>query len=161
MALLLFVAGLECASRSTASVKVRQPSEMMKEWLKDPIVHEISKKWSRKTLSQFRSEAQAELNGTVFESIRFAGGERIALVMCLTGQHELALAATRFQFASDSQQPPPNWETATLADMLINTHDGLAYEELLDPVGRRIAVAFCAYGRHAIDTIGKVFNLPP
>jgi hypothetical protein len=130
----------------------------------EKIAEGVSKRWASTTLASFRLEAEKMLNGTVYEAIRPStngkDGPRLFLILCITGRHELSLAEKIFRFAPGGLRR--DWDTYTLADMLLETagKDGLAYQDLTSG-GKRIAATVCASGPEKVSLLEKLFSLPP
>jgi hypothetical protein len=123
----------------------------------------VTARWFGKTLENLRQEAAKELNGTAYEAFRESDGgkdgPRIFLAVCVTGPHELALVEKTFDFADTGTAM--DWETNTLADLLVETVTGeeMGYQDLVIN-GKRLAVVLMAAGRNKVDVLEKIFCLP-
>ena len=124
---------------------------------------EVSNRWANKTLADLRSEAERELNGSVYESFRPANvetglGPRVGLVVCVTGEHELSRIAKIFNFVDDGARG--DWNNYSLASMWVESYrtDGMGYQDLYRD-GKLVAVALCASHPQTIATLENIFGL--
>jgi hypothetical protein len=120
----------------------------------------LAKTWGTKTLAAFRNEASKELNGTAFESVRADEGQRLAIIICLTGEHQISLLEDSLHLGE--QVAPADWSSLTLADMAMRTvlRDGLTCEDLRDENGERSAVVLSAADPDSVRILETLFNLP-
>ena len=116
--------------------------------------------WGGKTLSEFRAEAKREANGTVYESIRIPGGQRLALIMCITAPDQIALVERAFEFVDDGILE--DWNTFTLGEVFKRTVVGVgfSFESLRDELDRRSALMICSTEPRSMEIMGTLFDLP-
>jgi len=133
------------------------------EWA-DPAVEEATNlllgKWGSKTLAMLRAEAMREANGTAFDSVRVKDGQRLFLVLCATESKDISTLEQLFDFIGEDTGQ--NWETFTLADMVVKTGfgTGLSYESMSVTKGRREAIVLCAANSEAVRLMERVFGFP-
>ena len=65
-------------------------------------LRKLLERCANKTLADLRLEAETELNGTVFESLRFQDGRRVFVAVCATGDHEIGLIEKALNLQYDS-----------------------------------------------------------
>jgi hypothetical protein len=125
----------------------------------DQVTALLREKWGTKTLSALRSEAAKELNGSLFESIREQNGQRLLLVMCLTGQHEIKILEKAVTL--DKTGTPVDWKTTTVCDVVIRTMlgSGLSYEAEYDAKGQPSSVLLIVTHPHPMKLMERLFNL--
>jgi len=126
----------------------------------DAAAQTIMSKWGNKTLSMLHDEAIHDASGMAFESIRVAEGERIFLVLCATRHDDIEKLEGVFDFEGDGDRS--DWQTCTLADMVLNTGygTGLSYEALIISKGERLAIALCAANPNAVKVLQAVLTFP-
>jgi len=117
-------------------------------------------RWQGVTLAAFKEEASKELNGTAFDALRPAGGPRVILVVCATGEHEISLIEKAIKL--DDSGEPWDWKSVSLFEMIVKTEegDGLSYQDLKGRDGKRAAVTLCATRPDKIKILEILFNFP-
>lgn len=120
---------------------------------------QIRDKWNNKTLAEFRSEAERESTGMVYESFRLDTGQRLVLMLCLTDLDQVQTLQRGFQLRDDVSQE--DWNTLTLGEVFRRTilGSGIAFESSRDEYGRRAALVICAAEPQSIERLYVLFNL--
>lgn len=92
----------------------------------------ILQTWGGKTLADLRNDAARQFNGTAFSALKTPAGQRIILVVCVTGEHELEKALKAFRLGS--QGLPRNWAAERVVDVIMRTiaGGGFGYEDERD-----------------------------
>lgn len=124
------------------------------------IAAHLANTWGDKTLAEFRDEADREANGTVFESIRIAGGPRLVLIVCITDMDQIALVDGALGLVGDGMCE--DWSTLTLGDLFKRTSlgAGFSFEALRDEFGRRSALILSSTEPRSMQSMGALFELP-
>ena len=127
----------------------------------DETVAHLLVTWGKKTLCDFREEAEREFNGTVFDGLRMPDGTRPMLAMCLTGDHQISLLE-RVMDLSDSFTRE-DWTLMTLADLLSAAASGagVCVKSIRGDNGRPSAVVLMAADPRSISILEKLFGLRP
>jgi hypothetical protein len=122
----------------------------------------LLERWRGRTFTDLKAEAERELNGTAFESIRVDNGPRGFLIICATGAHEISLIEETFTL-QDYPVPGNDWNTTTLFKMALDTERGLgvSYQEMRDARNKRSALILCATRPEKIRILEIAFSLSP
>lgn len=125
-------------------------------------LRDLLERWRGRKFADLKAEAEMELNGTAFESIRVDKGSRGFLIVCATGEHEISLIEQTFSL-QDDPLPGDDWNTTTLFKMALDTERGvgLSYQEMRGPRNERSAIILCATRPEKIRTLETAFTLPP
>lgn len=125
-------------------------------------LRDLLERWRGRTFADLKAEAERELNGTAFESIRVDNGPRGFLIVCATGEHEISLIEKTFDLQYDPI-PGEDWSTTTLFKMTLDTErgSGLSYQEMRGPRNERSAIILCATRPENIRILEAAFMLPP
>jgi hypothetical protein len=102
-----------------------------------------------------------EKTGLKYVGIRADKGQRFILIICLAKPEPIENFARAFDFA-ESPGERKNWLDYTLADFSLDTMKGtlLAYEDVKNEKGDRIAIAMCAIRPDVIAALERALNLP-
>jgi len=127
----------------------------------DEIPNELIEQWGGKTLDAFRREAERELIGTVYESIRLDRGPRAIVLMCVTNTDQIASLEKAFTFV-EGRKKYEDWNTLTLLEVFRRTvlGRGFAYESLRDIAGKRSAIVLCSTEPRSMEILTFLFNFP-
>lgn len=125
-------------------------------------LRDLLERWRGRTFADLKAEAEMELNGTAFESIKVDKGPRGFLIVCATGGHEISLIEKTFSL-QDNPLPGDDWNTTTLFKMALDTERGvgLSYQEMRGPRNERRAIILCATRPEKIRVLETAFTLPP
>ena len=126
----------------------------------EEIAGHIENTWGKTTLADFRVEAEREANGTVFESIRIPGGQRLVLIVCMTDLDQIARAARALNFVDDGILE--DWNTFTLGEVFKRTvlGVGFSFESLRDEYDRRSSLVICSTEPRSMQIMGALFDMP-
>ena len=115
--------------------------------------------WLRKTLADLRAEALAAATGIAFEALRAPSGERIALVVCITGMAQISRISAAFDFVDDGRQE--DWNTLTLADLFVRTAPSRAISfECSRNAARICALVLSAADPCSCTKLAALFEIP-
>ena len=126
----------------------------------DEISAHLVATWGKKTLAEFRDEADREDTGIVFESIRIPEGPRFAIIICLTDTDHISRVEGALNLVDDNILE--DWNTFTLGEVFRRTvvGQGLSFESLRDEYGRRCALILCATEPRSMQIVSSLFKLP-
>jgi hypothetical protein len=116
-------------------------------------------KSARTTLTQFRALAAKEFNGTCSDGIRVQAGQRVAIFVCLTGQHEIEKLQRVLSFPAE---PMLDWSTLTLVEVFMRATanpSGLTCEVERDAQGRPTSIILVAVKPQSIQLIESALHL--
>lgn len=82
----------------------------------DPLtsLESLAKLWTGETLATLRSEALREFNGTAFKALRPDGKQRLFILCCVTGEHELGKVTDHF--LKVESEPLGQWSKVSLME---------------------------------------------
>jgi hypothetical protein len=120
----------------------------------------LVKTWGTKTLEDFRVEAEHETNGTLFESLRADGGQRLIVVVCLTDPGQIKLIEDAVELVDNPN--PEDWNALTLSTVAYRTAfgAGFGFESRRDDYGRRSALVLIAAEPRSMHIMETIFSLP-
>jgi hypothetical protein len=123
-------------------------------------IDKLSKEWTTKTLDDLRSEAVLEDTGLAFDAVREANGKRLFMVMCVTGEKNIAYVSERLNLIEDGLVE--DWSTLTLAEVLMRTSraGGLCFELFQGDSGTILAVTLIAADPDSVRTLSGLFDMP-
>lgn len=118
----------------------------------------LTQQWGTKTLSALRKQSLLESNGTSFDSLRTSNGQRLIIILCLTKSEQMSILEKVMDLSEDV--PPADWDKLTLAELAVRTlqADGLSYEDLHDPSGKRISITLCATTPEMVGLLERIFK---
>ena len=116
--------------------------------------------WGEKTLEALRQEATKEFNGTAFEAIRANTGQRLAIVICATGEHEMARLARPNSVPAGCA--PVNWDATMVAEVVVGAFksEAIVYLEKRTTNNRLSAVLLISADPRSNKILEQLFNLP-
>jgi len=124
-----------------------------------PLISQVAKIWGTKTLEDLRTEAVLKKTGIAFEEVRKKDGKRLFMVMCVTGQKNLAYLSTFLNLIDNGVTE--DWNTLSLVEVLLRaSSSGLAFEMLRSDGGYPLAVALIAADPCSVLKITGFFNMP-
>ena len=123
-------------------------------------IDKLSKNWASKTLEDLRSEAVLEDTGIAFDAVREANGKRLFMVMCVTGEQDIAYVSEHLNLIKDGLIE--DWKTLTLAEVLMRTSraGGLCFELAQGDSGSILAVTFIAADPVSVSRLCALFDMP-
>jgi hypothetical protein len=122
---------------------------------------QLANAWGGKTLEELRVEAEGEVTGIKFESVRADGGQRFIIILCLTDLDQIAKLEAKLDLADDNE--PEDWNNVTLAELasrMVRNGGSLRFESLKDEFGRRSALALIAADPDSVSMVENLFNMP-
>ncbi len=116
--------------------------------------------WCHKTLAQLRDEARAEKTGIAFDALRVAGGPRLMLVACITGDQAPRLLR---HITLVEELPRADWATLSLFDFAVRARSTgkLAFEIERDDSSMVSALAISAADPCSVSTLVEMLGLKP
>ena len=119
---------------------------------------EFSRKWSTRTLEDFRGQAVLEESGISYEAL-VADGKRMFLALCVTGEKSLGRLLQQLDMVDDGKEE--DWNNFSLGTMLERTMQtgGLGFEPLRGSGGTFLAIALMAAGPDSVVKLERLFGL--
>ena len=123
-------------------------------------IAKLSKDWTSKTLEDLRSEAVLEDTGLAFDAMREANGKRMFMVMCVTGEQNIAYLGEHMNLIEDGFVE--DWNTLSLAAVLMRTSraGGLCFELFKGDSGSLLAVTLIAADPDSASKLCALFDMP-
>ena len=123
-------------------------------------IAKLSKDWTSKTLEDLRSQAVLEDTGLAFDAVREGNGKRLFMIMCVTGETNIAYVRERMNLIDDDLAE--DWNTLTLAEVLMRTSraGGLCFELFEGDSGTLLAVTLIAADPNSVSRLCALFNMP-
>jgi hypothetical protein len=124
----------------------------------EEIAEELDRAWGGKSLAWLREQALREFNGTSLSSLRWPGGPRRILIICLTGEHEVAKLGS---LQPQTARLFADWSSVSLFEATVAaiTAGGFAYTFEGSSLATASAVVLIAAGPGPIATLEKIFRL--
>jgi len=126
----------------------------------EEIAEQLDRAWGGKTLEWLREQATREFNGTSLSSLRWSGGPRRILVICLTGQHEIAKISS---LQPQTARSFADWSSVSLfeATVVAISAGGFAYTFKGSSLATANAVVLIAAAPSSVAMLERVFQLKP
>lgn len=127
----------------------------------DEIAALLTNTWAQKTLEELRLQAVNEATGIAFDAVRTEEGQRMMIVLCVTGFDQIARLERAFSLEDDGVTE--DWNSLTLADLAMRqmiNGGGLRFESFRDQYDRRSAMMFVATEPDSVRIIETAFSMP-